>query len=197
MDGDNAEEIWAAIPDFSYYEVSSHGKVRAIARHVQVVAQTRRYKSGLVKNVETYTRFKKSYLFNPRYVDGTGYTVFLTSDRGIEGHFVVARLMLSAFVRLPNPGEVARHLDDNNRQNNLSNLAWGTPKDNAEDASRNGRLPKGSSHHNSKLTEEQVKTIKQRYKYGSRVDGCYAIARDYNVNHTTIHAIVNGGWNHV
>lgn len=51
----------------------------------------------------------------------------------------IARMILSAWVRLPSgPEEKARHLDDDTRHNHLANLAWGTPKDNYDDAVKNG-----------------------------------------------------------
>lgn len=51
------------------------------------------------------------------------------------------RLVAEAF--LPPPAEnqgIVRHLDDDPYNNHVSNLAWGTPKDNYRDAVLNGRL---------------------------------------------------------
>jgi len=45
----------------------------------------------------------------------------------------VHRLVLEAFHRPPRPGEVGRHLDGDPANNDADNLAWGTPKQNAED----------------------------------------------------------------
>jgi hypothetical protein len=68
---------------------------------------------------------------------------------GIDGETLgtksVAWLMLAAFVRLPLPGELALHWDDDQTHNVLSNIRWGTRKDNMSDAIRNGRQGKGSS----------------------------------------------------
>jgi len=51
----------------------------------------------------------------------------------------VGRLMLETFVcPPPDKDSKARHLDDNRENNILSNLAWGTQKDNIHDALRNG-----------------------------------------------------------
>lgn len=51
-------------------------------------------------------------------------------------------LLLETFVG-PKPTRTseARHLNDIKSDNRLENLAWGTRKQNAEDACRNGRLP--------------------------------------------------------
>lgn len=44
----------------------------------------------------------------------------------------------------PSPKHVCRHLDDDSWNNLPVNLAWGTRKQNAEDAIRNGLIGKGS-----------------------------------------------------
>lgn len=57
-----------------------------------------------------------------------------------------------------------RHLDDNRLNNNLSNLAWGTQKQNAEDRDRNGKTYRREKHPNHKLTNEIVGFIRDRAK---------------------------------
>jgi HNH endonuclease len=56
---------------------------------------------------------------------------------------LVHRAVLMAFDRLPRPGEVCRHLDDNPANNRLENLKWGTKKENAADRIANapGKTP--------------------------------------------------------
>lgn len=49
----------------------------------------------------------------------------------------VHRLMLSAWVRPPRPGEYACHRNDVPDDNRLENLYWGTPADNTRDSVRN------------------------------------------------------------
>lgn len=61
-----------------------------------------------------------------------------------EAGTVIDRLLLEAFVGPPpSKYHVARHLDDDHRNNAISNLAWGTMSENVEDAYRNGRLRAG------------------------------------------------------
>lgn len=53
----------------------------------------------------------------------------------------IARLVLLAFVGLPPPGKpLACHLDDDVRNNTIWNVAWGSRRDNALDAYRNGKV---------------------------------------------------------
>lgn len=56
----------------------------------------------------------------------------------------VASLVLRTFVRLPKSGECALHWDDDNTNNKLSNLRWGTKEENYKDALRNGGVGKNS-----------------------------------------------------
>lgn len=50
----------------------------------------------------------------------------------------VHRLVLMAFVGMPEEGQVCRHLDGNPGNNNLSNLAWGTVLENYQDSVKHG-----------------------------------------------------------
>lgn len=61
-----------------------------------------------------------------------------------EGHpraYNIARLLLTTFVRPPLPEEEAHHLNDIKTDDELSNLAWGTPVENRQDMIRNGHCP--------------------------------------------------------
>lgn len=64
-------------------------------------------------------------------VAGTGHVYVLRTNS--RPSLLVHRAVLMAFDRLPLPGEVCRHLDDNPAHNHRSNLKWGTKKENAED----------------------------------------------------------------
>ena len=72
----------------------------------------------------------------------------------------VHRLVLEAFIGPCPKGMVAVHKDGDCHNNRLSNLRWGTPKENGEDAVRHGRSSRGVKNPNAKLTEEKVRTIR-------------------------------------
>jgi hypothetical protein len=133
------------------------------------------------------------------YSKESGRYVDLTNSEGKRGkQLIVARLMLTTFVRPPTEGELARHLDDNKHNQVIENLAWGNGKDNAADADRNNRLRRGSSHGMSRLNETQVREIKRDYVFRSREFGSYALARKYGVDVGSIWRIVRrNGWKHV
>lgn len=122
----------------------------------------------------------------------------LTNHLGNK-QFYIHRLVLLAFVGVSKNNEISLHNDDNGLNNNLSNLSWGTTKDNQEDAERNGKwnksmMKKGISHHTTTLTEEQVKNIKLDLKTMRNCD----IARKYNVKPKVIGDIkINRTWKHI
>jgi hypothetical protein len=79
----------------------------------------------------------------------------------------VHRLVLEAFVGPCPEGMECRHLDGNPGNNRLENLAWGTARENWEDALRHGTAalkpggtaPRGEEHPYSKLTEWHAEMI--------------------------------------
>jgi hypothetical protein len=79
----------------------------------------------------------------------------------------VHRLVLRAFKGSPPVGkESGLHLDDNPANNDLSNLKWGSCKENAELRSQHGRNTRGEGQHVSVLTNEKVLLLLQRRKEG-------------------------------
>lgn len=58
----------------------------------------------------------------------------------------VHKLVASAFLGQGPQGCQVRHLDGNKLNNAVTNLAWGTAKDNAEDRAAHGRTSRGEDH---------------------------------------------------
>lgn len=70
----------------------------------------------------------------------SGYLMVSPFVNGRVKRVSLHRQMCIAFHGEPAPGMVARHLNDDKLDNRISNLAWGTRKENGQDAVRNGRL---------------------------------------------------------
>jgi len=112
--------------------------------------------------------------------------------------FLVHRLVLEAFVGPCPEGMLCRHLDGNGRNNNLSNLCWGTSKENCEDTKRHGRTClgrkfrsyNGEKHPNAALTNEQV--IEIRKIYVKRCGEQTRLAKLYETTIGVIHNLVSG-----
>jgi len=87
------------------------------------------------------------------------------------------------------------HNDGNATNNKLDNLRWDTHANNILDKIKHETIAKGSSHGNSKLTEEQVKEIKWMLNNNISQD---RLARLLNISRRTISMIAKGKiWNHV
>ena len=131
----SSPELWKPVIGFeALYEVSSQGRVRSLPR-----PRT----SGRV--------------LAPKF-DKKGY-VRVSLGRGNTRQ--VHRLVLQAFVRSPKVKEEAAHLDGNPSNNCLENLAWKTSKENKEDQRRHGTLPLGAARPNAKLSDDDVRMIRQ------------------------------------
>jgi len=110
------KEEWKKIPNLpEYYEISNKGRLKKLA-HID--------KRGW-KRKEIIYKIQDAQ-------------VFLIIN-GKKKWFSLASLVLSAFVgKKPENCRLTRHLDDDRDNNCVENLAWGTDKENIEDAIRNG-----------------------------------------------------------
>lgn len=80
---------------------------------------------------------------------------------------------------------------------NPKHLYSGTPNDNAQDKINRGRdlNTRGAKHHNAKLNDNTVKRLKERMKNG---ESCSMIARELEMNQSSINAIKNSKtWKHL
>jgi hypothetical protein len=140
------------------YEVSNHGRVRSYVR------------PGGTVRLDLGPR-----LLTPAAVMRNGvpyYHVML--GRGCSQ--LVHSLVAKAFIGPRPPGQHVRHADHNGLNNRLDNLSYGTGKENAEDSQKVGRLMRGESHVQCKLSDVDVATIRARRGAGER---CKDIALDY------------------
>lgn len=110
------EPVVKDIPGFSDYEIDSFGGVTS-------------YKSGSPKRI-------KASKSNGKY-----HRLVLTGEDGHRQSFNLHRLLAEAFIPNPENCPMVCHYDDDPDNNDLSNLRWGTAKDNAKDKIRNGRAP--------------------------------------------------------
>jgi HNH endonuclease len=99
-------------------------------------------------------------------------------------------LVLQAFVGPCPEGMECCHFPDPDPTNNhVSNLRWGTPKENIGDREKHGHTAKGEHNGQSTLKLEQVREIKRLLAEGVRV---YLIARQFGVSHGCIMQIKLG-----
>lgn len=110
-----------------------------------------------------------------------GYLLVKVSVNGQEKTVSVHRLILESFVGPCPLGHECLHLNGNAVDNRLSNLKWGTPKENAAHKFEHGSLHK-------KLTARQIKHIRRISKSKSQ----YAIAKHFGINQSTVSRILSG-----
>lgn len=108
------------IPGYSRYAISEYGVV------VSYYNQRGKRKNPMTLKPSVDTR---GYLYVTIKPDGGGKPYPIRIHRAV------------ALTYLGEPtGPFVRHLDDNKLNNHVSNLAYGTPKDNVDDAKRNGHV---------------------------------------------------------
>ncbi len=135
--------------------------------------------------------------------DELGYGMFWLGDRTIHASRALWILLYG-----PIDGDLAVcHSCDNPACCNPAHLWLGTARDNALDRTVKGRMPKdrnytnmpkGEHHHNSKLTEDLVRQIRQDYKPGYGNYFLRDTAKKYGVSQNVIWLVVTGrSWRHV
>lgn len=171
-------EIWRPVVGYeTEYMVSNRGRVKSMSR---VVLRPRK---GLPA-VET--RLKEKLL--KAGLGGHGYFTVALSRDGQSKTFPVHLLVLTAHEGERPNGMVARHLNGERRDCNLSNLVWGTPAENHEDARRHGTAALADGHGMAKLTRSQVLEVRHLRGTERQVD----IAARMGVSVQTVKTIQRG-----
>lgn len=138
-------EVWKIVPGLPHYAVSDHGRIKVVQGE------------------------RKGIILNPN-IGNNGYKRVNFWNNGNRKQFLVHRLILLAFVGPCPKGMEVAHFDGDKLNNNLSNLRYTTrSENNNQDKLRHGRLCRGETHGQSKLTESNVRDIRQllaskRYK---------------------------------
>lgn len=109
----------------------------------------------------------------------------------------VHRLVASAFLGEPEAGAVSNHRDGDKLNNVANNLEWTTVKGNTIHSYASGLQVgrKGPSHHNCKLSEDQVRQIIVKLCNG---ESQTQISLEYGVSRPEI-SLINSGvrWDHI
>lgn len=128
-----------------------------------------------------------------RYINGhknkRGYYAFSLYDlKGKRRQKGLHQLLAMAFIPNPKNHEVVRHLDDNKDNNSLSNLKWGTIKENVEDAIKNGvyKMPDNSKRWLIKIPSGDIIEVKNLTTF----------CLENDLNKQTLHKTYNGTRNH-
>lgn len=105
------EEIWKTIEGFEgLYEVSNLGRVRSLDR-------VRKAGYGSTANI-------KGKILTPQCIRGRKYLVVNLYRNEVGKHYLIHRLVATAFIDNPNNLPEINHKDENPSNNNVSNLEW-------------------------------------------------------------------------
>ena len=163
----------ALIPGFPAYRVFPTGVIESRWR-------TGQFYSGF-ETEDVWAPIKKNQRPDGYYAldlrDGRG------KSRRTYAHILVAELFIGP---KPFSGAVVRHLDGDPSNNNVSNLAWGTYKENEDDKRRHGTWQHRS---NGKLSRQQRDAIRSKAANGISQR---LLAEQYCVSRPTITRLLNG-----
>lgn len=164
----NLHEEWRVIADAPDYAVSSFGRVR-------------RETPG---HITAPGRIQKGA---PRR-DGYWWIMLRLADGSRAARSVHQTVCRAFHGPPPFKGAQVAHLDGTRDNNRADNLRWKTAQGNAEDRERHGRTARGEKSAQAKLTEAQVREIRQSTL------SCREAAQRYGVSKATISRVRRRVW---
>ena len=169
------KEIWKTVQNFGgNYEASNLGNIKSKPRNV--------LKS--VHGVKTIQRYKEKLL--KQFTNKRGYKIVRFGFNNEKYHQQVGRMVLMAFVGMPDNDQGCCHNNSNPSDNRIENLRWGTQKENMQDRMEIGNYPIGEEHPLASLKNKQVLEI---YNSDERV---IDLANKFNTTTATISSIKKG-----
>jgi hypothetical protein len=152
--------------------VSSYGRMKSCDRYLATWYGKRLAKGKILQPVESMY----------------GYLCVTLEGRQRRLHCVV----LEAFRGLRPAGMIARHLDGDRRNNHISNLRWGTSRENEADKIWHGTIARGERNGLAKLTAKDVRRIRKSNEQGIE------LARRLSVSPSLISCVRLGKvWGHL
>lgn len=182
-------EIWKDVVGYEgLYQVSNLGRVKSVARIIY--KDYRNSKTAVIKGI---AKQKRGDVIMQPFIKKTGYyTVSLTKDHKKKTK-MIHQLVAKAFIPNPENKEMINHIDCNTLNNRVDNLEWCTNSENQIHAMKNGlKVDFGANHPNSKLTEEDVRFIREHYKFRDTVYNTRSLSEMFGVSSGIISRIVLG-----
>lgn len=159
-------EVWKNIEGYEgFYQVSNKGRVKSL-----------KWAGGkIMKLSEIRGGYLGTSLYNHRL-------------QAVRAHQLVAE----AFIPNPENKPCVNHKDGNKKNNCVENLEWATYSENTLHAHKNNliRRRKGTEVYNAKLTDEQVRYIRENYIPYDKNFGGTAFAKKFNVCAETIYLVL-------
>lgn len=136
------------------------------------------------------------------YYGNKNYAQVTLVKNGKRFLFLVHRLVATAFLKNPKNYPCVNHKDGNKAHNSINNLEWCSYSHNNQHARDTGLRQQayGEDHPRAKLTEADVKKIRETYVRGVHSSGYgqQQLASDYGVSTTVIqHILSRKTWTHI
>ena len=182
-------EIWLPVAETEgLYEVSNTGRVRSLDRFIE-------YK----QRGKTVRRLQKGKLLSNS--SDAEYQVVKVCYKDRHEYVRIHKLVAIAFVEKVEGKNYVNHIDANKHNNRADNLEWVTQKENIIHARKMGLCSDtiGEQHHNSKLTEDDIRWIRENDKAtnGGKMLR-KEIAKTLGISVTTVTHIANRKtWKHI
>lgn len=144
-------EIWKDIPNYQgLYQVSDYGNIRSLDHY-----SNNHYPDG-------NKQFHKGKILKP-FENANGYLLIKLYKNGHNTTFQLHRIVANVFLPNHNKKLQVNHLDENTKNNKVTNLEWCSAKRNSNYGTRNKRI--SVANRNGKLS----KKIKQLDKVGNLI----------------------------
>lgn len=139
---------------------------------------------GRVKNTIT------NFYLKP-FSNNKGYLLVHLTINGKRSNQLIHRLVAKAFI--PNPDNLPQvnHIDGNKSNNRVNNLEWCTDSYNQNHAIVNKLHPSGVKVYNSKLSDEDVRYIREHYIPRDKQFGIKPLSKKFGTHSRTISRCVN------
>ena len=115
----------------------------------------------------------------------------------------VHRIVASTFINKPNEATEVNHISGNKNDNSVNNLEWTNHSLNIKHAKENGLLKrdeefckkiseskKGKPNKNRKLSDDDVRYIKNNYKPRDKKFGANALSEKFNISKSVLYSIL-------
>ena len=128
-----------------------------------------------------------------------GYLKVGLCDNGNQCQYLIHRLVLAAFGPPADPARPeCNHIDGDKHNNRIENLEWASMTENIRHAHDIGLFDRaiGEHHYKAKLTERDVRAIRQLYAAGAH--SMYELAAMFGVSRPNVGYIINRKiWKHI
>lgn len=135
---------------------------------------------------EIYSKQKTELVLKKQTIGAIGYKVVSLWKENVGKNHYAHRLILECFIGPCPAGMEALHKNGNRLDNSISNLRWGTRKENVADAIRHGTATVGSKNGAAKLSRNDIGWLIDMRDMGFNA---VESSKHFNVSPTTIRRV--------